>query len=111
MTLISFILIITKSYGQIVINTIDLQSQYVEIPNGTYIKDLNNTYSSYIGTWQATWQGKTFKLIIAKESQVLKTFQNGEYYYRDYLYGKYIITNNITGEELENTSAITDFNF
>ena len=105
-----FVLINYNNYAQIT-STVPLSQVPILEPNGIYIKDIFNDFSPYIGIWQAIWQGKTFKLIIAKESQVLKTFQNGEYYYRDYLYGNYIITNNITGAELENTTALTDFNF
>lgn len=81
-----------------------------EIPNGTYIKDIDNVFLPYVGTWQGTWNGKTLVLQLQKISQQLQSFPNGDFYYRDILIGKYTVENNNTGTILENTLTLENNN-
>ena len=37
-----------------------------DIPNGAYIKDVNNLLDKYIGTWKGNYQGDTFEFRIVK---------------------------------------------
>jgi len=47
--------------------TYPLNSDYEEIPNNSYIKDLNNELAPYIGTYKANDQGNEITLFITKE--------------------------------------------
>lgn len=80
-----------------------------DVPEGGYIKDLNNDFNSYEGTWQGTWNGKIFILRIEKVLHQLHSFPNGYYYYRDGLVGKYKVTEIGTGSIIESTMDITNF--
>lgn len=92
------------SYGQILSLDYDTDNK---IPDGAYIKDINNLFQSYIGTWQGTWDGKTFTVEFKKNTHKLISFPSGYSYYRDELIGKYRVQN-INGEILENTMIMSD---
>lgn len=78
---------------------IPLNSLSFEHPNGTYIKDFNNIYQSYIGTWKGEKYGKELTLEFVKFTKQNITFPNGDYYYSDRLKCKYqykdLVTNTI----------------
>ena len=78
------------------------------IINGTYLKDIDNEFDPYIGTWQGTWNDKIFTLKIEKISHYTNTYPNGDYYYRDLLIGNYIVTDLSTELELANSLSITN---
>lgn len=63
----------------------------IDIQNGTYIKDIDNVFLPYIGNWETTWENKKMTLTIEKVTKQLRTYPNGDYYYRDYLIIKYKI--------------------
>jgi hypothetical protein len=79
------------------------------MPNGTYIKDTNNSFAPFIGNWRVSWNGKTITFYISKVTKNLFTYVSGKYYFKDKLIIKYIITDNITGADLDQTVFINDF--
>ncbi|HEX8562737.1 MAG TPA: DUF6705 family protein [Flavobacterium sp.] len=74
-----------------------------DIITGTYYRDNENLFLPYIGTWQATWNNKTFTLTIQKIPKNKELFPNGEYWYEDRLIGRYKIVDATTGSVLEET--------
>lgn len=64
-----------------------------EAPSGAYIKDIDNAFIPYIGTWQGIWDNKIFIIKIEKIAHRLRSFPSGHYYYEDRLIAKYEIKN------------------
>ena len=81
-----------------------------ERPNGCYIKDLNNDLQPYVGTWETTWDNKKFSITIEKVTQHLYTRPNGDSYYKDFLIGKYLVTNLSNNVVIESTLNISNVN-
>jgi hypothetical protein len=79
------------------------------MPNGTYIKDISNSFAPFIGNWQVSWNGKTITFFISKVTKNRHSYPNGDYFYEDRVIAKYIIVDNLTGAELQNTTSITNF--
>ena len=44
-----------------------LNTSELDTPTNSYFKDLNGELDAYLGTWTATFQGETTKLVISKE--------------------------------------------
>lgn len=65
-----------------------LNSDFDEIPQNSYLKDLNNELDSYIGTYTAIYQTKMITLYITKEN--MKYFKSLKIY-QDALSIRYII--------------------
>ena len=85
-------------------------STYVDVPNGTYIKDMQNVYLPYIGTWKGvTSDNKEFTLQLVKFTKHLSSFPNGSYYYQDELVGKYQLKDLTTGTIISNTLSAFDY--
>lgn len=76
-----------------------LNTDFEEVPQGSYLKDINNELSPYIGEYHANFQGHIIKLFISKETMKFFSFLN---IYEDVLSIKYIITNS-TGNTLQDT--------
>ncbi len=69
-----------------------LKTDYTEIPQNSYLKDINHELDSYVGTWKTNFNGKIVTIFITKEDH--KFFNGSKYkYYRDILTVKYIIKN------------------
>ena len=85
-----------------------------DIPNGTYVQDMNFDFAPYIGTWEGNWglgiNNKTFTLKIEKINHHLISYPYGRYYYQDLLIGKYTITETISGNVISSTMSIMDVN-
>lgn len=85
-------------YGQEGVE-VPLNSLYFQHPNGTYIRDFDDIYGSYIGTWKGQKHGKELTLQFVKFQKQMMNFPNGDYYYEDILKCKYevkdVATNNI----------------
>ncbi|MFY7814721.1 MAG: DUF6705 family protein [Chryseobacterium taeanense] len=78
-----------------------LNADYEEIPQNSYLKDLNNELTPYVGVYKANFNGKETTLYITKQEQKLeKTGQKN--YYMDALVIKYIIKSS-TGVILQDT--------
>ena len=78
------------------------------VPNGTYIKDIDNIFQPYTGTWQGTWQGKLLILEIEKVSHKLNSSLDGSYYYEDQLIAKHKVVQTATGSTIESTMEISN---
>lgn len=69
-----------------------LNSVWDDSPNGSYFKDLSNELNQFVGTWHASFDGKTIKLFISKELQ--KPFAIfDKSFYKDELVVRYQILN------------------
>jgi len=72
-----------------------------DVPAGSYLKDLNNELSPYIGVWKATYNGKVIELLITKEEHRLFKRDLTTTFYQDVLIMKYNIKNS-SGISLQN---------
>ncbi|GAB0156892.1 hypothetical protein CHRYSEOSP005_21590 [Chryseobacterium sp. Alg-005] len=78
-----------------------LNADYEEIPPNSYLKDLDNELTPYIGIYQANFNGNEITLYITKQEQKPeKTGQKN--YYMDVLIIKYIVKSS-TGSILQDT--------
>ena len=48
---------------------INYMNNEIEIPDGAYIKDVNNLFNKYVGIWIGTHNNKTFELHIEKSTK------------------------------------------
>jgi hypothetical protein len=78
-----------------------LNADHRNIPNYSYLKDLNNELDPYIGNYKTNFQGNEINLFITKETHKLIEYTNKKFY-RDILSVKYIIKNS-SGIILQNT--------
>jgi len=99
--LISIFTVFT-AYSQEIILPLNYEGSK-DVPERGYLKDLFDVFNPYIGTWQGTWNGKTFILKIEKVTKELHSFESGYFYYRDRLIGKYIVKDNATGSIISTT--------
>ncbi len=76
--------------------------------SGTYIKDLNNVFNPYVGTWVGTWDCKELRLKIVKFTKSLSISVTGHYFYEDRLIVFYRITDLATGDFIEDNLDETD---
>lgn len=60
----------------------------IDVPNGAYIKDLNNELIPYEGTWKGIWGNKTFFLSLNKVKKYMDHKENNPYY-KDILAGRF----------------------
>ena len=75
--------------------TYPYNTDYDQIPNGSYLKDLNNELSPYIGTYKASYQGNEITLFITKQENKNETRPLNKQFYRDALVVKYIVKNSL----------------
>lgn len=78
-----------------------LNTAFLNIPNGAYLKDTNNELNPYIGTYKATFNGKVITLFITKQENKLEKSAKKDYY-MDALIVKYIVKNS-SGTILQDT--------
>jgi hypothetical protein len=71
------------------------------IPDNTYLKDVNNLLSKYVGTWVGTLGGKNYTLYITKYTYKFNTIT------RDVLLARYLITSS-NGDILEDTRNLSN---
>ncbi|MGU3374990.1 DUF6705 family protein [Chryseobacterium sp. M5A1_1a] len=78
-----------------------LNTDYEDVPNNSYLKDLNHELDPYMGTYKTNFQGNQITLLITKvENKLVKSTHKN--YYMDVLVIKYIVKNSFGGE-LQNT--------
>ncbi|RCU42509.1 hypothetical protein DQ356_09275 [Chryseobacterium lacus] len=82
--------------------TLPINTDIDEIPQGAYLKDLNNELTPYIGTYKTAYQGKEITLYITKQENKLEK-STKKTYYMDALIIKYIVKNISTGIILQDT--------
>lgn len=70
-----------------------LNTYYDSIPNNSYIKDLNNDFNKYVGTWKSTLGSKEIYLYITKQINRPITILTKSYY-SDVLLIRYEVLNN-----------------
>lgn len=87
--------------------TLPLNTLLDNIPNGAYVKDLNNELSPYVGTYKANFQGNEITLFITKVENRLTVYTD-QSFYRDALVAKYIIKNSagIILQDTQNNNTI-----
>ena len=78
--------------GQKIVDVSEYTNQLNLTPN-LYYKDLNNIFSSYIGTWENTTGNITFRLILWKVTQ--DPNPNSVNSFMDRIFGKYLIIQNV----------------
>lgn len=81
-----------------------LNTNFTTIPNGSYIKDTNNEYDKFIGTWKSVLGNKEVYLYITKqENRPINRLNKN--FFRDVLLIKYkVIVNNQIVESTMNSS-------
>lgn len=81
--------------------TLPLNTSFFDIPNGAYLKDLNNELNPYVGVYKANFNGNEITLFITKQENKLE--ENAQKsYYADALIIKYIVKNS-AGTILQDT--------
>lgn len=78
-----------------------LNTFYMNLPDNSYLKDLNNELSPYVGTYKANFEGNEITLFITKQDYKFFDLKIKKYY-QDVLSIKYIIKNS-SGMILQNT--------
>lgn len=101
LTIISFFALIVHSNAQNIIPVEDVVDYEQEIPDGTYIKDVNHLLDKYEGNWVGSFENKNYQIIITKENREFLDLTE------DLLLLKYKITND-EGEVIENTLEMSD---
>jgi hypothetical protein len=81
--------------------TLPLNTSFLDIPNGAYVKDTNNELNPYIGTYKANFNGNEITLFINKQEHKLEE-SSQKNYYMDALVIKYIVKNS-SGIVLQDT--------
>lgn len=85
-----------------VINYTDWCNNQTDETNGSlYLKDINNLYLPFVGTWKWTQGNKEFTLTLIKQTSYHNTLGNSDYY-EDRIVGYYVYKEN--GVEIINTS-------
>ena len=90
--------------------TYPLNTFFEDVPDHSYMKDLDNHLSPYIGTYIGTYQGKEITLYITKEDYLLINTSGAKKYYQDVLHIKYIIKEIATGITLQDNINPVDPN-
>lgn len=80
-----------------------LNTDFDNVPQNSYLKDLNNELEPFLGTYKATYQSKEITLFITKET--MKYFKSLNVY-KDALAMRYIVKNS-NGAILQNTQNMT----
>ena len=73
-------------------NPLPLNTLMDDIPQGAYVKDLNNEFAPYIGTYKANYKGNEITLFIIKEEN-RPTNRSTKTFFRDALSIKYTVKN------------------
>lgn len=84
-----------------------------DVPAGSYLKDLNNELNPYVGSWNASFNGKTINIIISKNEHHLFKRDLTTIFYQDALIVKFIVKNSsgLVLQNNSNTQSEVDRNF
>ncbi|MCS3867544.1 hypothetical protein J3D55_000460 [Chryseobacterium ginsenosidimutans] len=74
---------------------------YTDVPDNSYLKDMNNELNDYVGTWKATWNNKTIYIYIFEE---INKYNNSLNIYKDYLIIKFKVTDALGNILFNNTN-------
>ncbi|GAB0156891.1 hypothetical protein CHRYSEOSP005_21580 [Chryseobacterium sp. Alg-005] len=72
--------------------TLPLNTSFLDIPNGAYVKDTNNELNPYVGIYKTNFNGNEVTLFITKQEHKLEE-SSQKNYYMDALVIKYIVKN------------------
>lgn len=89
--------------------TLPLGTTSFDAPNGAYIKDMNNEYSFWEGTWEGTIDNKKYTLIITKFTHHLTTYPSGKYFYEDLVAAKLKVTDLSTNQVIYDESSFSEY--
>lgn len=85
-----------------------LNTYYEDVPNYSYMKDLDNRLPQYVGIYKTTYQGNEITLYITQNNmELIDTKLGGRKYYQDVLHIKYIVKNLATVAILEDTQNLS----
>lgn len=109
-TLLNIILTLTffNIYSQEGVE-VPLNTLSFDVQSGTYIKDFDNVFNPFIGTWYGNWENKSFTLILEKSIKQKVMSPDGFYFYEDRIIGKYLVADSISGSILYSTTNITNY--
>lgn len=97
------ILLIILSCKSKIIKVENFENYNSDLPDGAYIKDVNNVLDKYVGTWKGVFEGNNYEFRIIK-----KTEDNLDLKYKeDLLLMRYKITDS-SGNIIENTLSLPD---
>ncbi len=100
-TIVLFLTISSCKAQSNVINITDWCNNQTSETNGSlYLKDINNLYAPYIGTWKWTQSNREFTLTLIKQTKFHYN-EGNDNFYRDRIVGYYVYKEN--GVELINT--------
>ena len=77
------------------------------VPNNSYIKDINNDLAAFEGTWKGTWNNKNIIIVFKKIEKYYDTHLKDNPFYRDMLIGKFQVKD-ISGNILFDNLTIAD---
>ncbi|WP_419870921.1 DUF6705 family protein [Chryseobacterium sp. CT-SW4] len=77
-----------------------LNADFDEVADHSYLKDLNNELTPYLGTYKATYNGNEITLVITKEDKKLIELTSKKFY-QDVLHVKYTVKDITTGTILD----------
>ena|SRR6218665_1577926 len=84
-----------------------LNTFFENVPNYSYMKDLDNVLSPYVGIYKATYNGNETTLYITKEDKMLTDYgANDKKFYQDVLHIKYTVKKISTGAILQDTQNV-----
>jgi hypothetical protein len=83
--LILCILLTVSSRAQQVTTIVPIGEPFFE--SGTYLKDIDNTFLPFIGTWEGIINNKKYTIKLIKFPQHLHNTGTGKYYFRDLIKG------------------------
>ena len=81
----------------------------IHVPSGAYVKDINNSFTPYIGTWEGTVNNKKYTFKFTKFEKYLKTNSDGYAFYKDYMLGNFKVTDLSTGLILYDNLSATEY--
>lgn len=107
-----FIIITNTAVNAQIVDINTPGNYYIEMPPGTYIKDLSNTFDVFLGTWKYQNGNEIFTIKLEKSEDLLTEYGN----YTDYIKGNYsystdggityvtnTIENNFSNNPIENS--------
>jgi hypothetical protein len=103
-----FCLFFTISASSQVTQIVPLQT--IDYTNGTYFKDLNNELSFLVGAWEGVVNNKKYIFEFTLFPQVLKSYKDNSYEYKDELLGKFKVIDLVTNQILYDNINATNYN-
>lgn len=89
--------------------TLPVQTPNFETPNGAYLKDLDNVFPFFTGTWKGIIDNKEYTFQFTTFINHLRTFSTERYYYIDELMGKFKVVDLTTNQILYDDLMVSNF--